>query len=36
MIENYDLNFRPMNVFGPDELEERHRLLFDFAKNIWE
>ncbi len=36
MINNYGLKFRAMNTFGPDELEERHKLLFDMAKNIWE
>ena len=35
MIERYKLNFRPMKIFGPNELEERHKLLFDIAKNIW-
>ena len=35
MINNYKLSFRPMNEFGPTELEERHKLLFDMAKNIW-
>ncbi len=36
MINDYELNFRPLNTFGPEELEERHKLLFDMAKNIWE
>jgi uncharacterized protein with ParB-like and HNH nuclease domain len=35
MIAIYNLNFRPMNEFGPDELEERHRLLFEMVKIIW-
>ncbi len=35
MIDEYDLKFRPMDSFGPDELEERQRLLFDIAKIIW-
>ena len=26
------LNFRPMDKFGPDELEERQRLLFEIVK----
>ena len=29
------LKFRSMEVFGPDELEERHRLLFDVCSLIW-
>lgn len=28
--------FRAMDKFGPDELEERHRLLFDLASLAWE
>ncbi len=28
-----DLN--PLDAFGPDELEQRHRLLFDITKIIW-
>ena len=35
MREKYNLDFRPMNCFGPEELEERHRLLFDMARIIW-
>lgn len=29
------LNFRPMDKFGPDELEERQKLLFEIVKCIW-
>lgn len=36
MIQKYNLNFRPMDQFGPAELEERHRLLFDMIQYIWE
>lgn len=35
MVQRYNLNFRPMNRFGKDELEERHRLLFDIIGIIW-
>lgn len=35
MMERHDLKFRPMPTFGPTEVEERHRLLFDMAKIIW-
>lgn len=35
MINKYKLNFRPMNEFGPAELEERHKLLFDMVNHIW-
>lgn len=36
MITKYNLNFRAMNEFGQSELEERHKLLFDMVKIIWE
>jgi uncharacterized protein with ParB-like and HNH nuclease domain len=36
MINKYKLNFKPMNEFGPSELEERHKLLFDMVSYIWE
>ncbi len=29
------LNFRPLSSFGPDELEERQKLLFDLCQLIW-
>lgn len=35
MMKKYNLKFRHMDSFGPDELEERHRLLFDMMKIIW-
>lgn len=35
MIEKYKLNFRAMDTFGPDELEERHKLLFDMVRILW-
>ena len=35
MISNYNLNFRPMDEFGQLELEERHKLLYDMVKHIW-
>lgn len=34
-MDKHSLTFRPMNSFGPVEVEERHRLLFDIAKIIW-
>jgi len=36
MIQKYNLNFRPMPTFGPQELEERHKLLFDIACLVWQ
>ena len=35
MINKYKLSFRSINEFGPIELEERHKLLFDIIKIIW-
>lgn len=35
MMKNYNLNFRSMDTFGPEELEERQKLLFDMAEIIW-
>jgi hypothetical protein len=35
MIDDFNLNFRAMKTFGRDELEERHKLLFDITKHIW-
>lgn len=35
MAQRYNLNFRPMHKFGKEELEERHRLLFDIISIIW-
>lgn len=35
MIDNYNLKFRHMDQFGKEELEERHKLLFDLIKIIW-
>lgn len=35
MIDKYKLNFRYMNEFGPAELEERHKLLYDMVIHIW-
>lgn len=35
MIQTYNLNFRAMSEFSKNELEERHKLLFDMVKIIW-
>ena len=32
---NFDLNLNPLNKFGPDELEARHKLLFQLIGIIW-
>ena len=34
-IKSENLNFRYMNVFGKEEVEERHRLLFEIIKRLW-
>lgn len=36
MMEKYDLSFRHYSKFGPEELEERQKLLFEMVKYIWE
>ena len=33
--ETFNLDLKPLNQFGPDELEARHRLLFEISKVIW-
>jgi uncharacterized protein with ParB-like and HNH nuclease domain len=33
--ERYELDLKPFKQFGPDELEARHRLLFEITKIIW-
>ena len=35
LIHKYNLDLRPLSCFGPNELEIRHRLLFDLVKIIW-
>ena len=35
MMKKHNLKFRYMNQFGPEEIEERHRLLYDMVKIIW-
>lgn len=35
MISKYKLNFRAMESFGQEELEERHKLLYDMVSLIW-
>jgi hypothetical protein len=34
-IKKHRLSFKPLPKFGPDELEERQRLLFDLCALIW-
>lgn len=36
MITKYNLNFRHLESFGPEELEERHNLLFNITKILWQ
>lgn len=35
MIQEYKLDFKPYESFGVEELEERHKLLFDMVRIIW-
>jgi uncharacterized protein with ParB-like and HNH nuclease domain len=36
LISRHRLNIRPMETFGPIELEERHKLLAQIVQKIWE
>ena len=33
--DKYKLDLKPYDQFGPEELEARHRLLFEITKIIW-
>ncbi|TVQ97370.1 MAG: DUF262 domain-containing protein [Deltaproteobacteria bacterium] len=33
--QRHGLELRPLDTFGPEELEERHRLLFQLVRKIW-
>ena len=35
MINKYNFNFRPLNKYGPVEIEERHKLLYEMVWAIW-
>lgn len=35
MCERHKLELRQLDKFGPDELEERHKLLFNLVSIIW-
>ena len=35
LIQRHALDLKPLDHFGPDELESRHRLLFEMIKIIW-
>jgi hypothetical protein len=34
-IDKTHLQFKPLTEFGPEQLEERHRLLYEMVKLIW-
>lgn len=34
-IKGHELNFKPYDTFGKNEIEERHSLLFELVKKIW-
>lgn len=34
-IKSQKLDFKPYNKFGKEEIEERHKLLFEISKKIW-
>ena len=33
--DQFNLNLRPLDHFGPEELESRHRLLFEMVRIMW-
>ena len=33
--DRFDLDLRPLDHFGPEDLESRHRLLFEMVRIIW-
>lgn len=35
-IESEKLNFKPYNTYGKNQIEERHHLLFELVKRIWD
>lgn len=35
LIVRYDLDLKPLEQFGPHEVEARHRLLFKLVEIIW-
>ena len=35
-IEDNDLNFKSYDSFAKNEIEERHKLLYDLSKKIWD
>lgn len=35
MIDTHKLEFQPLDKFGADELEKRHKLLYNMVKIIW-
>ncbi|MEC0304813.1 hypothetical protein, partial [Terribacillus saccharophilus] len=35
MIRKYSLEFYPLNIFGPEEVEVRHKLLYEIVKTVW-
>jgi len=35
-IQSENLNFEPYKTFGKDEIEKRHKLLYELVKKIWD
>ena len=35
LMKRYDLDLRPLDSFGPDEVEARQKLLFKLVEIIW-
>ena len=36
LTKKYNLNFEPYNTFGKEELEKRHKLLYEISNIIWQ
>lgn len=35
LIKEYEIDLKPVPVFGPEQIEERQQILFKIASNIW-
>jgi len=35
LIQRHNLDLKPLERFGPTELEQRHKLLYDIISIIW-
>lgn len=35
LFQRYNLDLEPLDHFGPEELERRHKILFELTSLIW-